>query len=203
MKAYIFDMDGVIANSEPVHVRTEKEVFRKHGLETTDEELASYTGVTPEFFFQDMIRKHNLDTTFDEIFEEKDKLLFDLCEKHLEPVPGVIDLIKKLKAEGRKLAVASSSHHNFINFVLTRFGIKDLFDVIVSGQDVENGKPAPDIFLLAASRLGIKPRDCTVIEDAEHGVHAANAAGMTSIGYDTGKQDLSKADRVVRSMGDV
>jgi len=202
-KAYIFDMDGVIVNSEPFHIKAELEVLHKHGYNPLPEELEKYTGTTPEFMFRDMIARHNLDTTVDEIEDEKDKLLLSLLEKHVEPIPGVIDLIKRLKTDGYKLAVASSSHRNFINFVLTTLEIKDVFDEIVSGQDVENGKPAPDIFLLAAEKLGATPNECIVIEDATHGIAAANAAGMTSIGYDTGRQDLSKANRVVMDMADV
>jgi beta-phosphoglucomutase family hydrolase len=200
IKAVIFDMDGVIVESEPIHVEAETQIMLKHGVRITAEELRGYTGTTAEFEFNDLIRKYKLNTTAETLFNEKEDILFKLLEEKTEPTKGVIDLIKKLKQQGFKLAVATSGHRKLAYYYLRKLGLETFFDTVVCAEDITRSKPDPEIFLKAAQRLGVEPFECIVIEDAKFGVEAAKKAGMKAVGYrnpSSGNQDLSKADWVV------
>jgi beta-phosphoglucomutase family hydrolase len=200
IKAMIFDMDGVIVDSEPMHIKAEKQTLLKHGVKITTEELRTYTGTTAEFEFNDLIQKHKLNTTAETLFNEKDDILFRLLEERTEPTKGVIDLIKDLKQHGFKLGIATSGHRKLAHYYLDKLGIEPLFDTVVCSEDIARSKPDPEIFLKAAQRLDVEPTECIVIEDAKLGIEAAIKAGMKCIGYsnpNSGNQDLSKADWVV------
>ena len=197
IKAVIFDMDGVIVDSEPIHVEAETQIMLKHGVKITAEELRGYTGTTAEFEFNDLIRKYKLNTTAETLFNEKEDILFKLLKEKTEPTKGVIDLIKKLKQQGFKLAVATSGHRKLAHYYLRKLGLETFFDTVVCAEDITRSKPDPEIFLKAAQRLGVEPSECVVIEDAKFGVEAAKKAGMKAVGYrnpSSGNQDLSKAD---------
>jgi beta-phosphoglucomutase family hydrolase len=198
-KAVIFDMDGVIAETEQAHIGAEKQTMLKYGIEISEDELHEYTGATARVMFTSLIKKYRLDTTFDRIFKEKEEILFKLLEEDVQPTKGVIDLLRKLKKMEIKLAVASSSHKRMIEYVLKKLKIIDFFDSIVGAEDIDRSKPDPEIFLISAKRLNVKPEECTVVEDSKLGVEAAKKAGMKCLGYvnpSSGKQDLSKADFV-------
>jgi beta-phosphoglucomutase family hydrolase len=198
--AVIFDMDGVIVESEPMHVEAEKQILLKHGVKITAEELRDYTGTTAEFEFNDLIRKYKLNTTAETLFNEKEDILFRLLEERTEPTKGVIDLIRNLKQRGFKLGIATSGHRKLAHYYLGKLGIESFFDTVVCAEDITHSKPDPEIFLKAAQRLGVEPAECIVIEDARLGIEAARKAGMKSVGYrnpSSGNQDLSKADWVV------
>ena len=198
-KAVIFDMDGVIAETEHAHIGAEKQTMLKYGIEISEDELHEYTGTTAKVMFTSLIEKYKLNTTFDRIFKEKEEILFKLLEEDVQPTKGVIDLLRKLKKMKIKLAVASSSHKRMIEYVLKKLKIIDLFDSIVGAEDIDRSKPDPEIFLISAKRLNVKPEECIVVEDSKLGVEAAKKAGMKCLGYinpSSGKQDLSKADFV-------
>ncbi|MGA3192403.1 MAG: HAD family phosphatase [Candidatus Bathyarchaeia archaeon] len=199
IKAVLFDMDGVIAETEHVHVEAEKKTLLKYGVQITEDELHRYTGTTAKQMFMELIAKYKLDTTFEKIFNEKEEIMFKLLEMDTQPVKGVIELICKLKEEHVKLAVASSSHRRLVQYVLRKLEITELFDSIITAEDVAHGKPDPEIFLMSAKRLKVSPAECLVVEDAKLGVEAAKKAGMKCLGYrnpHSGNQDLSKADIV-------
>jgi beta-phosphoglucomutase family hydrolase len=199
IKAVLFDMDGVIAETEQVHIEAEKQTMLKYGVQITEEELHRYTGTTAKQTFTELIAKYKIDTTFQKIFNEKEKIMFKLLEKDADPVKGVIELLHKLKEEHVKLAVASSSHRRLVQYVLRKLEITELFDSIITAEDVSRGKPDPEIFLKSAKMLKMSPAECLVVEDAELGVEAAKSAGMKCLGYKnphSGNQDLSKADIV-------
>ena len=199
IKAVLFDMDGVIAETEHVHVEAEKQTLLKYGVQITEDELHRYTGTTAKQMFMELIAKYKLDTTFEKIFNEKEEIMFKLLEMDTQPVKGVIELICKLKEKHLKLAVASSSHRRLVQYVLRKLEITELFDSIISAEDVARGKPDPEIFLMSAKRLKVSPAECLVVEDAKLGVEAAKEAGMKCLGYrnpHSGNQDLSKADIV-------
>jgi len=200
IKAVIFDLDGVIVESEHMHIEAEKQTMLKYGVRISSEELHRYTGTTAKFMFTELIKKYKLNTTFKRIFNEKEEILFKLLEKDVQPTKGVIKFIEKLKRENVKLAIASSSHKRLIKFVLERLNITHLFDSIVGSEDVIHGKPNPETFLKAANELNVNPIECLVIEDSKLGVEAAKNAGMKCVGYrnpSSGNQDLSKADVVI------
>jgi beta-phosphoglucomutase family hydrolase len=200
IKAVIFDMDGVIVESEHIHIEAEQQTMLEHGVRISAEELHAYTGTTAKFMFTELIKKYKLDTTFEGIFDEKEEIMFKLLEKETRPTKGVIELLKKLKLKGVKLAIASSSHRRLIEYVLRKLDIGPLFDVVVSAEDVSSGKPSPEIFIKSARRLRVKPVECLVVEDAKLGVEAAKNAGMKVVGYrnpNSGDQDLSRAEMIV------
>ena len=206
IKAVIFDMDGVIVESERLHIEAEQQAMLKHGVRISAEELHTYTGTTAMFMFTELIKKYKLDTTFEKIFNEKEEILFKLLEKETRPTNGVIELLKKLRQKGVKLAVASSSHRRLIDYILRKLDIGYLFDFVVSAEDVVHSKPNPQIFLKSAQALHVKPSECLVVEDAKLGVEAAKKAGMKVIGYrnpDSGGQDLSKADMIVKDFSEL
>uniref|UniRef100_UPI0026033828 HAD family hydrolase n=1 Tax=uncultured Anaerovibrio sp. TaxID=361586 RepID=UPI0026033828 len=121
-------------------------------------------------------------------------------------MPGVRELLERLKAAGYVIGLGSSSTMEMIQLVLGRFGLRDYFRVLVSGDELPRSKPDPLIFLTVAEKLGVKPENCTVIEDAYAGVTAAKAAGMRCIGYynpNSGPQDLSGANQIVKSHDDI
>ena len=197
IEAVIFDLDGVIVESENAHITAEKQTFLKYGVKISAEELHRYTGTTAKAMFTALIAKYRLTTTFEKMNNEKEKILFKLLEQETEPTKGVISLMQELKRRGIKLAVGSSSTRKLIDFVLKKLNITSLFDCIVAAEDVAHSKPDPEIFLKAAARLGTNPSQCLVIEDAALGVEAAKRAGMKCIGYrnpHSGNQDLSQAD---------
>jgi beta-phosphoglucomutase family hydrolase len=200
IRAVIFDMDGVIVESEHLHIKAEQQTMLKYGVRISAEELHTYTGTTAEFMFTELIKKYKLNTTFERVFDEKEEFMFKLLEKETRPTKGVIELLKKLKRKGIKLGIASSSHRKLIEYILRRLNIVRLFDFVVSAEDIANSKPNPEIFLRSARGLRVEPVECLVVEDAKLGVEAAKNAGMRVVGYrnpNSGDQDLSRADMIV------
>ncbi len=200
IRAVIFDMDGVIVDSEPLHIEAEKQILRKYGVEISTDELRTYTGTTAEFEFTDLIRKYRLNTTVDRLFREKETILFRLLEEQTKPIKGVVRLIKSLKRHGLKLAIASSGHRKLVHYFLKRLRIANHFDSVICAEDITRSKPDPEIFFKAAKSLGLDPAECTVIEDSTLGVEAAKSAGIKCLAFrnpNSGNQDLSKADLVI------
>jgi beta-phosphoglucomutase family hydrolase len=199
MKAVIFDLDGVIAETEHMHIQAEKQAMLKYGVKISEDELHQYTGTTAKQMFTELIRKYKLNTTFDKILKEKEKILFRLLEKDVRPTKGVIELLHELKQMKLKLGIASSAHERLIDYTLEKFEIKQLFDSVISAEDITHGKPNPEILLVCARKLKVNPAECLVVEDAKLGVEAAKTAEMKCLGYrnpSSGKQDLSKADLI-------
>ena len=199
IRAVIFDMDGVIAETEHIHIEAEKQTMLKYGIKISEDELHKYTGTTARSMFTDLIKKYKLDTTFNKIFNEKEKILFKLLDEDVQPTKDVIDLLHRLREIGIKLGIASSSHKRLVEYVLKKLKIIHLFDSVVSAEDVMNSKPDPEIFLLSADRLKVNPAECLVVEDSKLGVEAAKKAKMKCLGYqnpNSGNQDLSNADLV-------
>lgn len=204
IKAFIFDMDGVIIDSEPLHFESDRMVMREFGVELTDEELNRFVGVANPQMWAELKDKYNIDLSIDELLERQHANKLKLLEEmELETISGIDELISDLQKKGIAIALASSSSKEFIELVLKKLGITECFQAIVSGDDVEKGKPEPDIFLKAAELLKVSPENCIVLEDSGHGVNAAKKAGMKCIGFinsNSGNQDLSKADKVVSTL---
>lgn len=202
MKAVIFDMDGVIADSIIPHLESEQKILQRYGVNLSFKEmLGRYNGTTSKFMFNDWIKRYNLNTTAEKLASEKDKLFFEFLG-NIPAVNGVVELIDSLKKQNIKMAVASSSKKKVVDSILKQIGILSYFDSVVTGDDVINCKPNPEIFLKAAKSIGIDPNDCIVIEDAPFGVQAAKTAGMKCIGYKNPNNpdkniDLSKADIII------
>lgn len=197
IEAVIFDLDGVIVESENAHVEAEKQTFLKHGVQISAEELHRYTGTTAKVMFTELIRKYKLNTTFEEMFRQKENILFRLLEEDAKPTKGIIALLGKLESKRIKLAIGSGSTKKQIKYVLSKLGIARFFDSVVGAEDILHSKPDPETFLRAANELNVNPNKCLVVEDSELGVEAAKRAHMKCLGYrnpNSGNQDLSKAD---------
>jgi HAD superfamily hydrolase (TIGR01509 family) len=207
MKAVIFDMDGVIIDSEPIHFEVDIETMKYFGCNISKEDLNTYVGTTNEYMYTDIKKKYKLDKSVEEIINYRSELVKrKVIESDLVPIEGIRNLLKALKDKNIPAAIASSSPRDFIEVVVSKFQLEDYFSCILSGEEVENGKPAPDIYVETAKKLGISPEECIVIEDSKNGVLAAKKAGMKCIGFkniNSGDQDLSKADCIVSSILDV
>lgn len=207
MKAVIFDMDGVIIDSEPIHFEVDIQTMKDFGCSISKEELNKYVGTTNEYMFTDIKNKYKLDKSVEEIINYRCELAKrKVIESDLAPIEGIIDLLKNLKEKNIPAAIASSSPRDFIEVVVSKFELEDYFSCILSGEEVENGKPAPDIYVETAKKLGIVPEECIVIEDSKNGVMAAKEAGMKCIGFkniNSGEQDLTKADYIVKSIVEI
>lgn len=196
----IFDMDGVIIDSEPIYFKVEQELLQELGIDFSKKEHSKYVGRSD--LWQSIKDKYGLDFDPDEIQErEQNQYMTYLAESfNDEPVEGVSELIKSLNSDGYTLVLASSSPMGNIYFVLNKFGLLDFFSHKVSGDELETSKPHPEIFLEAAKMAETEPRHCLVIEDSQNGVRAAKNAGMRCVGYrnlNSGQQDLSAADWII------
>ncbi|HET8701018.1 MAG TPA: HAD family phosphatase, partial [Nitrococcus sp.] len=206
MKAVIFDMDGVIVDSEPLHITHLHEFLRSIGVARPDTFTRNLKGVsaydTWRMLNETFELKHDIDELIVRSRESYVQYLQNL--ESLPVIPGALTLIKYLKRSGYRLALASSAAPARIDMFLSKLKLKSYFENVVSGDDVERSKPAPDIFLLAAHNLGAKPTECVVIEDAENGVQAAKAAGMRCIAYGGSlhnTDNLLEADLIVKDFG--
>jgi haloacid dehalogenase superfamily, subfamily IA, variant 3 with third motif having DD or ED/haloacid dehalogenase superfamily, subfamily IA, variant 1 with third motif having Dx(3-4)D or Dx(3-4)E/beta-phosphoglucomutase family hydrolase len=207
LKAVIFDMDGVIIDSEPMHARAAILTLKEFNVDISMDYLQNFIGSTTYYMCQKMISDFNLNTTLEDFYQVNIRMKEYLLQKEGHTVvPYIIDLIKDLSQNGIKLTIASSSPAEAIEEVMNSLNIRQYFNSYVSGMHVKNSKPAPDIFLEAARRLDVTPEECIVIEDSFHGVTAAQAAGMTCIGFvnpNSGNQDLRKASILVEGFDEV
>jgi HAD superfamily hydrolase (TIGR01509 family) len=199
--AVIFDLDGVIADSEPLSGRATEMVCRKYGIERTDRERRDSFGRKQRDIFSDVLSARNRHEDIGGMVAEKDRIMESMIRKEgLRPVRGSLEFVASLKGNGLRVALATSSSFEKMDAELKTLGIGGLFEVKVCGDEVSRGKPDPEMFLRAAEKLGVAPSECAVIEDSTFGVQAAKAAGMLSIGFrspNSPGQDLSAADIVV------
>jgi HAD superfamily hydrolase (TIGR01509 family) len=208
IQTVIFDMDGVIVDTEPVHHFAYYQHFNELNIEVSDEMYRSFTGNSTRNIFQKLKAQFDLQEDVEDLILRKRHLFneaFDLKED-LYLIDGVEELIKDLHANGIQLIVASSASKVTINRVFTRFNLHQYFTHIVSGEDFPKSKPHPAIFEHAAS-LSIAPKEnCIVIEDSTNGIQAAVSAGIFCVGYDSfhsKDQDLSKANVVIRHFNEL
>jgi beta-phosphoglucomutase family hydrolase len=210
VQAVIFDMDDVVVNSTDAHGKAWDAVLSKYGVsidKMDPESVKKLFGLRIKEIGAILLDYFGLDVDRDAFLEERNRIFLDIISKEIEPVEGIYSLLDRVEGKGLKLGLASSGVSKYVDLVLNRLEIKDRFDAIVTGDEVEHGKPDPECFLKAAYKLGVEPSECVVIEDAAHGVDAAKAAGMKAIGYNNPyhpyTQDLSKADLAVASLNDI
>jgi beta-phosphoglucomutase family hydrolase len=202
--AVIFDMDGVLIDSEPLHKKAEKRTFAPYGVTLTDEELTVFTGQSTRSLLSAVREKNGISDDVETLYKAVQTHLMDIFSKEVEAFPGAVTLVRELARRNVPLAVASSSPMGLIRLSLGRIGLDSLFPVVVSGDEVKRTKPDPDIFLEAAKRLSVPPERCAVIEDSTSGVAGAKAAGMFTVGFRSPNslhQDVSAGDLVVDQLG--
>lgn len=205
IKAVIFDLDGTIVDSEPLHEKVFYELFGElghpddHGIH-----FEEYYGTSDEAVWRDFVKKFPQDQSMSELLAWKQERYLQMLVLEKPIFPGVHNLIDELSSR-YSLAIASGSRHTVIDRVLNLGALDSYFPVRISSQDVKNGKPDPEIFILTAHKLGIEPRQCVVIEDSVFGVQAANSAGMLSIGITNtfSGNDLQDAWKVVQNYQEI
>jgi HAD superfamily hydrolase (TIGR01509 family) len=201
-KAVIFDMDGVLADTEPVYMSITRDLLSNLGFPLTLEELFPYVGISAKRMWSELGSSLKLQPPLGELIRlEKERQVQHLSGMNQIPeIPGVRPLLEELSQMGIPMAVASSSSREIVDLILSKAGLRRFFTAIVNGQDVSQRKPAPDIFLKAAAMLGVEPVNCVVVEDSTPGVEGAKKAGMVCIGFanaHSGNPDLSSADLVL------
>ena len=203
--ALIFDMDGVLVDSEPLHYAAEKELHKQLGITVPKSLFHEFVGLSLTKMWERLKKEYSLRDSVDDLVEHDINFRggFFAGQKSIPLIPGIKTLLERLKASHIPITIASSSSPNIIDITLQKSGLDVFFDHYISGQDVTHGKPAPDIYLKAAELLNIDPASCLVIEDARNGIIAAKEAGMFCIGFksiNSGNQDLSIADKVVEAI---
>ncbi|MDB3976892.1 HAD family phosphatase [Flavobacteriaceae bacterium] len=208
LKAVLFDMDGVIVDTEPLHRKAYFLMFKDMGIHVTEQMYTSYTGQSTLNICKQLVGHFNLDTdpkTLVAIKRKHFKYLFE-NDTSLQLLDGVLDLIKNYHDNGLKLVLASSASMPNINRIFERFNLDQYFVAKLSGADLKQSKPHPEIFINAAKASGHPKRNCMVIEDSSNGIKAANDAGIFVVGYDSTHstdQDYNKADKVVSSFSEL
>ncbi len=200
--AVIWDMDGVIADTAPYHFRAWRQAFQQRGVDFTKADFRQGFGQKNDTIIRNTLGETITDADIEAISKGKESTFRQLARHHLKALPGAVAMIRKLKENGFKMALASSTPPENIELVTGELGIGDCFQTIVSGRDVTEGKPNPQVFLLAARKLGVSPAHCLVIEDAAAGVAAAKRAGMTCIAVTNTlpRASLNQADLIVDSL---
>jgi HAD superfamily hydrolase (TIGR01549 family) len=208
IKAVIFDMDGVIIDSEPLYFQIQQRLFKELNISVSELEYDAFIGAGMQFMWEILSSRYSLPLTVPHLISLNNERIYDTFNKlvTLESTQGFLPLLTSIKKLKIKTAVASSTSKKIINVILSKLEIIQEFDVIVSSEEVPHSKPEPDIFLETAERLNVDPANCIVIEDSTNGVKAAVKAGMQCIGFankNSGDQDLSNADIVVYKFSEI
>ena len=208
IKYIIFDMDGVLINTEPIHYGIWRQICAERGITLDYSRYTKCIGSTLNYLFDLIEEWHGVSFRQDPTIRQRFSELKDryLKENGLPPVTGAADAVKALYEKGFRMAVASSSSPEYIEYSMQTLDLKKYFFRLVSGEQVRHPKPAPDVFLEAARQLQADPAECLVVEDSRNGSLAAKAAGMLCLGFcnpDSGNQDLSAADAVFHDFSEL
>ncbi len=206
IRAVIFDMDGVLVDSESLINAAAVAMFKEKGLVVQSDDFLPFVGAGEDRYIGGVAEQYDFPLDLPAAKRRTYKIYLDLVPSRLEAFPGVLDLVHACRAAGFLMAVASSADEIKVHANLQKIGLPMKFwDAVVWGEAVKNKKPAPDIFLLAAQKLGINPKECVVVEDAVNGVQAARAAGMRCIAvahtFPAGR--LLEADLIREKISDV
>ena len=181
LSAAIFDLDGVLVDSEPNYLAAERDLLAGYGIDFTQELKRPYIGWGTRDMLVDVAARYGIGDPVDDLVERKNAAYLELTRRHVVGYPGTREILLGLRADGLPAALASGSSPEVIAVILAALDLTGAFDVVVSAEQVERGKPAPDLFLEAARRLGVPEGGCVVFEDSEAGVRAALAAGMRCV----------------------
>ncbi len=204
IEAIIFDMDGTLVDTEPFNTEIERRQFSLNNLKISEEEHQKYLGVASDAMWREITANHQTSLSIDELIEQNhnESLRYFAELEQIPVMSGLVELLEKLQVRNPKMAVASSSTPKIIDLILTKTDLKKYFQVIVSAQEAGKSKPEPDVFLLAAKKLGVNPENCLVVEDSPNGIKAAKAAGMNCVAYEgpgANPQKLQEADDIIQS----
>ncbi|MCI8513347.1 MAG: HAD family phosphatase [Lachnospiraceae bacterium] len=203
LRGILFDMDGTLIDSEPVHCRAYQMTLAPMGFSIQYEDFASLLGATRPVILAKIHEMFGMFPISDEEFERTVQMRKDEINQNegYPLVAGVREMLERMQKAGYRLAVASSSPQPYIENVITTLSLGGFFDLLISGENVANPKPAPDIFQKAAEKLGLTPSECLVVEDSHNGILAANRAGMASVAFlnpHSAGQDVSTATGFIK-----
>lgn len=185
LRAVVFDMDGVLLDSEPLHHDVLNQVLATEGCALSFDEYRPYIGTTLEYTWSEVIRRFSLAGPIDRYILRYDEAILEGYRRHSIIAPGVRALLDLLTERGLRRAVASSSRTSWVETALETLGIRSDFELIVTGDMITHSKPDPEIYLLAAQQLQVDPSTCLAVEDSPKGAASASTAGMTVIGVRT------------------
>lgn len=207
INAVIFDLDGVLIDTEPMHCMADNQLLTELGIETPENYLNRFAGWTDAAMWSAIKADYHITKSITELKDLTLPIKLKLLkESEFNAMRGAVELLEKIKAGHIPIAIASSSPKLFIEAVLKKIKIEQYFTLTVSGEEVERSKPEPDIFLKAARLLNVNPAECLVVEDSKSGTLAAKKAGMKCIGYqnpNSGIQDLSEADFIISDLNEI
>ena len=205
MRAVVFDMDGLMFNTEDVYTLAGEELLRRRGYEFTSELKHQMMGMRPQPAFERMIAHCRLAESWQELAEESNRVFLDLLDGRLAMMPGLLELLDALERAGIAKAIGTSSSSELVAACLRPFNLRGRFQFILAAEDIVHGKPHPEIYLTAARRFGIPPAEMLVLEDSENGCLSAAAAGAYVVavpGLHSREQDFSMASLAVESLAD-
>jgi HAD superfamily hydrolase (TIGR01509 family) len=205
MRAVVFDMDGLMFNTEDVYTAVGTELLRRRGRTFTVELKNAMMGLQPQPSFEIMIRRCNLKETWQELVAESNGLFLSLLDDYLAPMPGLRELLDALERAGIPKAIATSSSRELLDACLKPFKMRERFQFILAAEDIAQGKPHPEIYLTAARRFGVAAAEMMVLEDSQNGCRAAAAAGAFAVAIPTEhsrEHDFRMASLVVDSLTD-
>lgn len=205
IRGILFDMDGVLVDSEPFISKAAIMMFAEKGLKVTKEDFVPFIGTGENRYIGGVAEKYGLKVDIDKVKARTYEIYKEIIRGRLLPLPGVREFIDKGRKKGLKLAVATSTDRVKLEASLAEIHLSaELFDALVDGLEVENKKPFPDIYIKAAGLLGLNPADCLVVEDAVSGVRAAKAAGCKALAITStfSREYLKEADWFCTSLAD-
>ena len=204
-RAVIFDLDGVLWDGEPLYHEAFNLVLGPNGHRVSDDDYNQIMGHSVDYCWDWLRRRLHLTGSTDDYLKAYNEAVLLLHERPVEPLPGTLPFIAELRRRGIPIAIASASLRPWVDATLRGLGLEDAFGVTVSASEVENAKPAPDLYLTAARRLGIPPDRCLAVEDSSAGTAAAKAAGMFAVqlrAASTALPPLPEADLVLDNLSE-
>jgi HAD superfamily hydrolase (TIGR01509 family) len=205
MNAVVFDMDGLMFNSEDVYTMAGAELLRRRGREFTADLKDAMMGIPPRESFEIMIQRHGLPESWDMLARESNEIFLALLPEHLALMPGLLELLDALEKAGIPKAIATSTGRRLTAACLGPFDLARRFQCVLTSEDITHGKPHPEVYLTAAQRFGVPPSQMLVLEDSENGCRSGAAAGATVVavpGAHSRSQDFRAAALVIDSLAD-
>ncbi len=205
IQAVVFDLDGLMFNTEEIYQDVGSELLRRRGKSFEADLMDAMMGRPARVALQIMIDHHQLETDVESLSAESSETFMELLEGRIAPMPGLVDLLHALEAANIPKSIATSSSRHFVLHVLDRFGYQPRFEFVLSCDDVTHGKPNPEVYLAAAERFGIVPGQMLVLEDSQNGCRAASSAGAVTVAVPGGaslRHDFGMANLVISSLAD-
>lgn len=205
LQAVVFDLDGLMFNTEELYEEVGEILLQRRGCHFSEQLKRETMGLTDRVSLQIMIERHGLDATVDQLQAESDGLLAELLPTRLRPLPGLDELLAALESVPIPKAIATSSGRSYTATVLSRAGFERRFQFVLTGEDVREGKPSPEVYLSAARQFGLPPTALMVLEDSENGCRAGVAAGAYTVavpGPHSRHHDFDGVALVAQSLAD-